>query len=1124
MNKHDHDGGLDRNRRIYETKYSAKNYARKGDDDVFGKLAATKLSTLRAATKPGDRVLDLCCGSGEALRPLAADGIAVVGVDFSGPILDELRDLFAADGHDPEQLDLRRGDARDIPADDGAFDVVCCFSALYTIPNPERVLAEIARVLKPGGRAILDLGMRRSLNSLEARRVSTGVSTHELRPGPALRRLADLGLAAVSDRAFQLFPCWGGATPRAAQVLNPLLARRFGASVAGDPAATLDEAVASSPLLRPFAFRRLIVVERTTPESARAILAVRRAAERAASIAAFGACSAAGRDKRAAAALAAERGFVAEAASLYLAALCVDHGDTEAAIGLADLFDGAEERAATERWKRIARRARARAASAIAVPQSAAAATGAAKLSSASSGTEKTLATPKPKSAPEGVASRSPRTPRVSVVLPVYNDAARLPRAVASVLEQSFTDFELIVVDDGSTDGSAAALAEIRDPRLRIVRQENRRLPGALDRGFAAACGELLTWTSSDNLCAPGWLDALVAALDRNPDCGLAVGGFAWIDDADRILRVTRDQDVSTAAFLTRNPGNAAFLYRASLAAAIGGYDAALEGAEDWDYWVRLAERAPVVRVDAVLYYYREHGDSMTATMPQKIADASRAVVTKAIARAGGGLDVATLYPEIAGCTDRDAAETDAAFDLGVRMLKSPWCDPRTAARCFEAVLDRAPDSGMAAANLALALGRAGEFAEALALAERLNGDAHPNARLITTRIRTAAKTKNGDVLLHVPPFLLNPETNELRKRIASSCRTHDGSSTAESPIGGGDAERSAGRTAGERPLRVSSGENGGLTFVVISAGTRPASLAAVVRAVRAQRAPGAEILVVGAGGAPEGARFIPAEDDARAGRLGAMRNRGFAAARGAHVVVLDDDVLLAPDWYARFRETLGSSPEFHVLTSEVRTPDGGRYWDHATHGGPRGHLILEAHESDDHLYPTGGGGFVVARRVFEEVRYDESRGYYEGEDLDFAMRLRTAGFKITHASALCVWHADPTYTTVGRRTVRRKNGRGAAAVCGPYKDADAETILKAAADEQVLQREAEAADLLRFGSERYPADGRFARRLATMERAAGGRLSDVRFHVEGDPAFLALAQEVGHPAAPAFSAAAHQA
>ncbi|HMO65446.1 MAG TPA: glycosyltransferase family 2 protein, partial [Verrucomicrobiota bacterium] len=115
-------------------------------------------------------------------------------------------------------------------------------------------------------------------------------------------------------------------------------------------------------------------------------------------------------------------------------------------------------------------------------------------------------------------------TPRVSVVLPVFNALATLPRAVASVRAQTFTDWELVAVDDGSTDGSGEWLARAakEEPRLRVLRRPHAGLVPALKDGLDAARGEFIARLDADDECLPDRLAAQVAMLDADPSFGVA--------------------------------------------------------------------------------------------------------------------------------------------------------------------------------------------------------------------------------------------------------------------------------------------------------------------------------------------------------------------------------------------------------------------------------------------------------------------------------------------------------------------------------------------------------------------------------------------------------------------------
>lgn len=117
--------------------------------------------------------------------------------------------------------------------------------------------------------------------------------------------------------------------------------------------------------------------------------------------------------------------------------------------------------------------------------------------------------------------------PRVSVVIPLYNKAGSILAAAGSVLRQSYSDLELIVVDDGSTDSSAAALAGTTDQRLRLVAQANAGPGAARNRGLAEAGGEYVAFLDADDEWEPAFLELGVAALDHDPQCGAWVSGSA---------------------------------------------------------------------------------------------------------------------------------------------------------------------------------------------------------------------------------------------------------------------------------------------------------------------------------------------------------------------------------------------------------------------------------------------------------------------------------------------------------------------------------------------------------------------------------------------------------------------
>ncbi len=228
-------------------------------------------------------------------------------------------------------------------------------------------------------------------------------------------------------------------------------------------------------------------------------------------------------------------------------------------------------------------------------------------------------------------AARVDRRPLVSVILPVYNQAELLKDAIESVLAQTYENWELIVLNDGSKDDIASVFAQYAGhPKIRLLTQVNQKLPKALSNAFEFASGELWTWTSADNLMGPEQLSRQVDFLLRNPDVDMVYADYLAIDDrgaplADPTWRAhNRTSPDSPAIHLPRDPSplNAVednfigpcFMYRSYAGKVIGEY-APEFGLEDYDYWMRMNRLFRIAHLDSdeVLYQYRVHDNSISA-------------------------------------------------------------------------------------------------------------------------------------------------------------------------------------------------------------------------------------------------------------------------------------------------------------------------------------------------------------------------------------------------------------------------------------------------------------------------------------------------------------------------------
>ena len=275
---------------------------------------------------------------------------------------------------------------------------------------------------------------------------------------------------------------------------------------------------------------------------------------------------------------------------------------------------------------------------------------------------------------------------KVSIVLPCDDLSKLLPRAVNAILAQTYRDFELIIVHVGSTTGIKAWLDGLNDHRVRVITQTNAGLAAALNAGFKSATGQFMTWTDADSITHPEFLARLVMVLAARPDAGMVVAGHLALDGQERILRAHCDQDTSPLSLLCANPGIAAFIYRRDLKAAEAGYDQDLDGAEDWDMWVRISEEAPVVALPDIVYSHRLHADPPNKK-PQ-IDAAKRKLVSRALLRQG------TLRPEVylPGVVSADGGkevEGLAYWEMAQRLYASPFAPEKLALQLFQQAAKR---------------------------------------------------------------------------------------------------------------------------------------------------------------------------------------------------------------------------------------------------------------------------------------------------------------------------------------------------------------------------------------------------------------------------------------------------
>jgi O-antigen biosynthesis protein len=220
----------------------------------------------------------------------------------------------------------------------------------------------------------------------------------------------------------------------------------------------------------------------------------------------------------------------------------------------------------------------------------------------------------------------------VSVVLPVYNGGGYLRESIDSILNQTYQNFEVIIVNDGSRDNTMEIVDEYAelDYRIHVYHQENQKLPKSLTRGFSLAKGEYLTWTSHDNRMKPDYLEKMVRCLKKHPSWDMIYSNMDIIGEHGEFLHNSRwfagyqqppgsehvhlPGDTYELNTWPNNFIGGAFLYRARVKWLIGDYDALQYTREDYDYWMQVNSLLTLKHADfkEPEYDYRFHSDSLT--------------------------------------------------------------------------------------------------------------------------------------------------------------------------------------------------------------------------------------------------------------------------------------------------------------------------------------------------------------------------------------------------------------------------------------------------------------------------------------------------------------------------------
>lgn len=223
--------------------------------------------------------------------------------------------------------------------------------------------------------------------------------------------------------------------------------------------------------------------------------------------------------------------------------------------------------------------------------------------------------------------------PNVSVVITAYNSMTYLPETVESVLRQTFTDFEVLIIDDGSSDHIVQWASGLVDPRVRLISQKNQGVGAARSTGIAHAQGEYVAFLDGDDLWEPTKLEKQVRCFQENPEIGLVHTWLAGIDQhskpTGRVIGSQIEGDVWQRIIERNMVACSSAMVRRCCFETIGVFDRNLRFAEDWDMWIRLAARYHFAVIKEPLVGYREHPNSKSKKYATRLQD-FRTIIEKA--------------------------------------------------------------------------------------------------------------------------------------------------------------------------------------------------------------------------------------------------------------------------------------------------------------------------------------------------------------------------------------------------------------------------------------------------------------------------------------------------------------
>jgi glycosyltransferase involved in cell wall biosynthesis len=312
------------------------------------------------------------------------------------------------------------------------------------------------------------------------------------------------------------------------------------------------------------------------------------------------------------------------------------------------------------------------------------------------------------------------KTVPISVVMSVFNGEAFLGQAIESILDQSFLDFEFLIVDDGSTDSTPKIISDYahRDKRIRVVTHDNKRRAESLNIGIGLASGRYIARMDADDVALPHRLEKQIEFMEQNPEVGVLGGAYDLINGNGDVVNCVRPplEDAELRSVMLRyNPMcHPTVVMKKDIALASGGYRTALLDADDYDLFLRMAERSKLANLQDSVLQYRIHAGQVSVRNLKHQTFCVVAARHAASVRRSGGSDPLSNVAEISaellrsfGVTPKDINDSlSGAYGYWIETLGQG--DPEGSLRMIQGLLELGESGYIERRVIANALWRAG--------------------------------------------------------------------------------------------------------------------------------------------------------------------------------------------------------------------------------------------------------------------------------------------------------------------------------------------------------------------------------------------------------------------------------